>query len=139
MEDHKEVYYNFPIQLLNGFLTDKSECLDNILCYATYVRSQKLIYNTARAQFNAAINYMGWKSANPDCDRKKGKELFESLPEKSPMVGISHTVFWQYYSESRTKWQDVELLGYLALKSIVGQKEYAKTTNNRNHPAKCIL
>jgi hypothetical protein len=37
-------------------------------------------------------------------------------------TGISRTVFWDYYNNEKSQWQITELLGYLAIKSIVGKQ-----------------
>ena len=37
-------YLNFPVQLLQNFLTQTDQCLYNILAFAVYYHSQKLEY-----------------------------------------------------------------------------------------------
>jgi len=45
------------------------------------------------------------------------------------MVGISNKDFFGYYKKEKTEFDKVCLLGFLAIKSILGTKAYCKITN----------
>lgn len=56
---------------------------------------------------------------------KIGGRLYRENRGKAP-TGISRTVFWDYYHNDKSQWQIAELLGYLAIKSIVGKRPSRK-------------
>jgi len=130
MKNNNEIYFNAPVQLLEGFLIDKNKNLDDILYYALYARSLKLDYNSEQERFIAAADYMNVNLINSDMVYIRGKELYNSIDTDSPMIGISRLNFWEFRDNTKSEWDCVCLLGFLALKTIIGNKEYSKTTNN---------
>jgi hypothetical protein len=126
---NKEIYLNFPIQLLDGFMVDYYKVLNNIFDYSVYVKSTTLHGNETK-RINDALGYLDVTAGNKTKTAKNGKELFYSIPEKSPMAGISKTMFFDFYGKKKTDFEKACLLGYLAIRSILGNKKSTKTNNN---------
>ena len=61
--------------------------------------------------------------SNPEALLLNGKELYDSIPLNSPKVGLSLKIYWDYIKNDKTEFEVVCLLGFLALKSILGQKK----------------
>jgi hypothetical protein len=127
----EEKYFNFPIQLLGGFMVDCDKSLMNILHYAIYVQSTKNnLHGSEAKRINDCANYFNVSIGSATNIAKNGKELLDSLPEKSPMAGIRTTMFWDFYKKDKSDFEKACLLGYLAIRSILGNKESTKTNNN---------
>jgi hypothetical protein len=132
-------YYNFPIVLLEEFMVADLRVFKNIHAYATYV--QALTY-CEKEGFDWVVNedvekavtlsdsYFGVKTGDKLNTFETGKELFESIPLKTPKVGLSIDMFLDYYGNDKDDFQKVSLLGFLAIKSILQKKAYCKITNN---------
>ncbi len=127
MEDRKdERYLNFPIKLIQGLLTvDKDIVLNDICDYALYVYSLKLNDGNDDQRKKATIKYF----KITDFNLINGKAIADSLPENSPMTGISLKVFWDYYKQEKTTFECAVLAAYCALKSIIGKQPYIKIDN----------
>lgn len=126
----EEKYFNFPIQLLEGFMIDHQSVLRNILHYAIYAGALKLEFGNEIEKFKSSADFLNVSLANMEVALSNGKMLFESLPSNSPKVGLSTSIFWTYYTEDKSEFEKACFLAFLAIKSIVGRKEYCKTTNN---------
>lgn len=122
-------YFNFPVQLLSGFPDEKTKVLDNIFDYAIYSRSITL-EGDAETTIKDACKFFEVTTGNHRRTRQNGEELFNSIRPGSPMVGISVKMFFEYYSNQKSGFEDVCLLAFLALKSIVQAKAYCKVTNS---------
>lgn len=128
MSDDKERYFNFPIQLLKGFLVDDSKCLANILHYAIYAHSLKLELGTEKARIVSSMDFL-CVSGGEEFVLKNGKKQYEENLQSSPMVGINSSIFWDFKQNHKTEFEKVCLLAFLALKSIIQSKAYAKIDN----------
>lgn len=78
--------------------------------------SDKIVYSN-KWHFN---NEETWEKAI-----RIGGRLYRENRGKA-RTGISRTVFWDYYNNEKSQWQIIELLGYLAIKSIVGKQPSRK-------------
>lgn len=122
-------YFNFPIQLLKGFLISPAECLDNISDYSLvrYARD-----TSGATSVQAISDVCGEFDINPQVAvkvRQNGLKLLREIPERSPMVGLSLKLYWEYYENEKSEFEKVTLLAYLAMKSIVQNKAYYKLEN----------
>lgn len=122
-------YFNFPIQLLTGFMVDSKKSLHDIYCYSAYEHSLKMINDTEIERIIVSAEWFGIKSKDHLSVLKNGKTLYDSIPLKSPKTGINLTIWWDFYNNDKTEFDKICLLGFLALKSIVQQKSYCKTNN----------
>lgn len=125
----EEKYMNFPIQFLSGFLINDSEILTKILHYSIYKHSLKMDFgNDIEKIIQSAKNFSAvLKSAEQVLNN--GKIIHNSIPSNSPIVGLSVAMFWDFYLNEKTEFEKVSLLGFLAIKSILGNKTYCKITN----------
>ncbi|APY11509.1 hypothetical protein BWZ22_09745 [Seonamhaeicola sp. S2-3] len=123
-------YINFPIQLLKGFLIDDTKCLYNIMCYGCYTHSLKHDLAPPYQAFKIANKYFKIPFILDKSSFENGEELYNSIPIKSPKVGISIEMLLDFYNNYKEEFDKVCFLGFLALKSIVQNKTYCKVTNN---------
>lgn len=126
MSDEK--YFNVPVQLFSGFMDDSGICLNNVFNYAIYQHSTKL-EGTQLERFKAACKWYGVTAGDNSKSIAEGKELTECLSNNSPKVGLSLSVFWDFYKNEKSDFDKICLLGYLAIKSILQTKPYWKLDN----------
>lgn len=125
--DAKARFLNFPIVLLRGFMEYHRKCLNDIFLYSVYkmVFSEDAIFENVE-EFNEGFEF----SLNPKyipSIEKKGKELFDSHDGMNyARTGIHIDTFLKF-DEPRNEFDLVCLLLFLALKSIVQKKLYAKS------------
>ncbi|GEM52604.1 hypothetical protein F0358_04885 [Empedobacter brevis] len=124
-------YYNFPIQLVNGFLDDSKKVLIDISHYCIYrVFSDNFEkYSGSFAGYQKACDDFGVEFKNVATAYQNGKTLYDATIDKSPMVGMSSELYWDYMNNEKTDFEKVCLLGDLAFKSILGAKSYIKLDN----------
>ncbi|MBI2721963.1 MAG: hypothetical protein HYX39_07295 [Bacteroidetes bacterium] len=123
-------YFNFPIQLLDGFLNNPQKVLGDISDYALYAHCLKLQDGTETQRIIASAKFFAIKLGNFNNTLNNGRTLYESIEERSPKVGINLSIFWDYYKNEKTEFDKVCLLAFLAIKSIVQNKTYCKVVNS---------
>jgi len=125
----KEIYYNFPVQLLKGFMMDHSQCLLDVLHYVIYEYTLTLTGDRSQKITEAERHYgVSLKSGKTNA-WENGAKLYSDYPGFNPITGISRTLFWSYYGQEKTDYEKVVLLAFLALKSIIGNKSHMKLDN----------
>ena len=124
-------YYNFPIQLINGFLDDSKKVLIDISHYCIYrVFIDNLEkYSGSFTGYQKACDDFGIEFKNVAAAYQNGKTLYEATIDKSPMVGMTSEMYWDYMTNEKSEFEKVLLLGDLAFKSILGAKSYIKLDN----------
>lgn len=125
----KQKYFNFPVQLLEGFMVDSQKVLDNICDFAVYENSLKLDEDSELQNIKQSLKFYHVVSPSLIGVLNSGKLLHDSLPENSPYVGLSLQIFWDFYKNDKTEFDKICLLGFLGIKSIIGTKGYCKITN----------
>lgn len=126
----KEKYFNFPIQLLNGFMIDAKKVLNDISNYAVYENSLKLELGTELEKMKASASFYNINLGSIPSSLKNGKSLYNSTyGNNSPKVGLSMMIFWDFYKNEKTEFDKICLLCFLGLKSIIGRKSFCKVTN----------
>ena len=125
----KEKYFNFPIQLLEGFIINPEKTILNIKDYSVYENSLKLEHGTDLQKIKASASFYEMKLGSVDQTLENGKLLYNSIPTTSPKVGLNLSIWWDFYKNEKTEFDKVCLLGFLAIKSILGTKSYCKVTN----------
>jgi hypothetical protein len=123
-----EKYFNFPVQLLSNFVMDHQKCLQNVLYYSLYKQGLKLTGNQNQ-RIKASAEYFGVSLGNQSEANERGSQLVQDCSSNSPMTGISSTVFWNYCGHEKTEWDKAILLAFLAMKSIIGDKQFIKMDN----------
>lgn len=126
-DDNKKKYFNFPVVFLEGFLIDHKKCLNDILDYAMYAYCLKY---DSDGDVKRAARFFGVSLGNEIRTYRNGNELFDSVPEGLPKVGISKEIFFDYYTNEKSEFQNVTLLAFLAIKSVLQNKAYCKLDNN---------
>lgn len=125
----KQLYFNFPIQILKDFLLHDKKCLKDILYYAIYAHSLKLEGKNPLQKFTNSSSYFGVKLGDIEYAFGQGEELYESISLNAPKTGIERGIYWDFHDNEKTEFEKMCLLAFLALKSILGAKPYTKVTN----------
>lgn len=126
---NREKYFNFPIQLLSGFLIDSRQSLKDIAHYAIYKKYLEA-EGTRDQKMKIAFSFFDFNLKIAEEVLKKGEELYDSLPINSPKTGIRLSIYRDFFRNEKTEFEKICLLGFLALKSILGNKAYCKTAND---------
>lgn len=129
MRKTKQIYFNFPVQLLSGFLVDSNKCLRDILNYAIVCHSNELQHGSELERIKASLDYFAVSISNIRDIAKNGSELIDSIPHRSPIVGINKDVYFDFLENDKSEYEKICLLGFLGIKSIIGDKAYCKMTN----------
>ncbi|MFP3592957.1 hypothetical protein [Chryseobacterium sp. SIMBA_038] len=125
---NKPEYFNFPVTLLDGFLTDSTKVLKNILYYALYHHSLKLEFGDDLELITSSAEFFSVKLGNEHECLKIGEKLYHDYKD-SPKCGLNIATFWDFYKNQKSEFEKVSLLGFLAIKSILGRKTYCKIDN----------
>lgn len=128
MNDKK--YFNFPVQLLEGFMVDDKKVLNNICDFAIYENSLKLNHGTELQKIKESSSFYKVDLADNKRSLDNGLMLYDSIPSKSPYVGLSLSIFWDFYNNDKSEFDKICFLAFLGIKSILGNKAFCKTTNN---------
>jgi hypothetical protein len=129
----EQKYFNFPIQLLQGFLINEAyckQCLHNILHYGIYHRARSLESGEIGDRIKTAADFLSVGNITIKTIKQRGEELMNSIPERPPMVGIGTKIFWDFRNNKKSDFEKVCLLAFLALKSINRSQPYGKADNN---------
>ena len=139
MKKNGEIYYNFPAELMRGFWkseTEKVRCLNDILNYCVYdVWCKKGRCEIVNENFNQFIcKELG---LSVFCDNiskasfyRRTEQLREMYDHNSfcgLFFSISRTMYFDFYEMETTIEERTGLLAYLAVKSILGTRGFAKT------------
>lgn len=127
MSDEK--YFNFPVQLLSGFMINSEKAIGNIKDYAVYENSLKLEHGTDLQKIKDSASFYNMTLGSEKNTFDNGKQLYNSLPENSPKVGMNLSIWWDFYKNEKTEFDKICLLAFLSIKSLIGAKAYYKATN----------
>ena len=120
------IYFNFPVVLLKDAFGDIKGIMEGIVCYCIYRIS---LEGCCEEKIKNAANYFEIEPKNEEAIYEKGKLLYESTIKDKVMVGINKKILLDFYGNHKTNDEIAVLLAFLAFKSIIGRKKYAKTTN----------
>lgn len=132
-----QIYFKFPIELLQGVIfgkKDKRTFLNEALYYSIYAYSEELRdkneYDETNIQrFNKAAKFLNVTLGNQEKSFAMGESVYHDHSENRCIVNLNIDIFWQFYKEEKSDFDWHCLLAFLALKSIIGRKPYAKTNN----------
>lgn len=122
-------YFNFPVVLLENFLTDHEKCLEDIIAYAIYTHSLKLENGNQTKKINDSASYFNVQLGSAAQINYTGKTLHDSIDLKCPKVGLSTSIYWDFRNNEKNEFDKVCLIAFLAIKSIIQQKPYIKIDN----------
>lgn len=128
-------YFNFPVCLLEDWMTNIKYCLNKISHYSVYayyatIRDEDEDEDEDQLTFERAANKFNIEFGNKETAWKTGKKLYESIPSNAPYTGIRLGTYWEFYKNEKTEFENVTLLAHLAIKSILADKAYCRITNN---------
>lgn len=124
-----EKYFNFPIQLLDGFMIDKDSVLNNICIYAIYEHSLSLELGTELENMTDSAKFFNMNLGSVKHSFDRAEILYNRIPKNSPKVGLNFSIFCDFFNNDKTEFDKICLLAFLGIKSILGAKTYQKTTN----------
>lgn len=107
-------------------MTDPENSLDKILSFVTWQ------HNEGKLSEKETADYLGVKYRNFQNALQSGKSIKESylkFHNSSPWTGLNRDVYWQFKGHNRSEWDKAVLLAFLAFKSIIGNKQWYKITN----------
>ena len=139
MKKDGKIYHSFPAVLMYGFWKSdewKTYCLDNVLDYCAYEvwcekgRGGKVDTEDFHNLICKELGLSRYKYKSKSAFYEATKELREQFDPNSYdglYWCISHKMFFDFYDNYKTKEERAGLLAYLAIRSIIGQRAYAKT------------
>lgn len=78
-----QVYFNFPIELLDGFMIDSDRALINILDYACYVEAEKQYYGNIEDKMNEVAGILNVSFGSYERTYNDGKKLYRNSNRKA--------------------------------------------------------
>ncbi len=139
MKKNGEIYFNYPGELMRGFWkseVEKVRCLNEIVKYCAYdVWCKKGRCEIVNENFNQFICEelgltMFCNGASKATFYRITTELREMYDHNSfsgLFFSISSTMYFDFYKKEKTIEERTGLLAYLAVKSILGTRGFAKT------------
>lgn len=125
----KKIYYNAPCGLFHGFLDDNSRqgVLTDVFCFVCF---QEYLKHTSikdeDERFQKVRDILNFGDGNKEYIISRGKSL-ASLHANEPFFSIPRDTYWKFRDTFKSDEECSMLIAYLALKSICGQKHWAKT------------
>lgn len=74
-----------------------------------------------------SIKYLTEKSNNPAIILHNGKETEKRIKEKEPFVSVKIDLLFSFFKKDKEDYEKIQLVAYLAIRSIIGEKDYVKT------------
>ena len=130
MDKPERTYFNFPVCLLSDIHLECSRVIDEIIDYALYKHTLKLEYGYGTNLMLSASKWFGVTLKNPEHNYYKGRNIYDSIPDNTPMTGIEINMLFDFYKNYKTDYEVTVLTAFLALKSILGTKPYCKTNKD---------
>ena len=128
----KEIrYFNFPIQLIRGASKDISKVCWDIICHSLYNYALKASALPTDEDFKMATDYyrMPIRDTSIKTALKNGRTLYDSIPSRSPIAGISSDVVLDYYQNDKSEFEIACFCAYAGVKSYLGKDPCKKITN----------
>lgn len=147
--ENNERFFNFPVKMMQGVLlgkTDKNTFLKDVIVYASYWKflelgkedvQDKLEYKETEKQRMLRVSRF-YKFSTPDAEKliKRGEEIHLMYMNEKIYTGINTKIYWDFREDTEKIYpekSDFEwrcLFAILALKSIIGRKDFVKTNNH---------
>lgn len=131
MAGDEKKYINFPICLLKGIFEDKSKCLKDILYFHlyNYALNDTTFDIKLYERFKRAADYFGFELFPIQKVYDKARELcYANTKEKQPFSSMTTDILRDFLYNDKSRDELVEMLGYLAIRSIVGERVYRRST-----------
>lgn len=133
-----ERYLNFPIALMKNVKTnsERNEFLSCVLYYhlakhCLKIEDCNMFDETEDQRFKRSAGFYNI-TMNGDVKNRRveGEKLLKKYEKENVYSGINTKVFWDFYNQDKTEFEWNCLFAYLGLKSIIGNKDFAKSNNN---------
>jgi len=122
-------YLTFPVCLLKDAFDKIKDTCDNIFDYAIYKYSLTLD-GTERERMEAALDYYKITPGNLEIMTRNGKNLVNSIPDRSPLTSINKDRIFDFYKNQKSEFNVACFCAFAAIKSILGKKGFCKTNKN---------
>jgi hypothetical protein len=116
------IYFNVPIALFAGFMSNSIGCLNTVVEYA-------ILDKAAKGNMTASEAAKALGVSIPSIEYYE-RMLVSFTPARSPIVGVNAALVWDYKDGYKTDFEKACFLAFIALKSILGGKPYCKATND---------
>ena len=129
----RQLYFNAPVQLLQGAFFDLRKALNDICEYSIYSRCIQEHYLDDSESFKSVASSDFCVQINNKNSFLNGKKLFEKYANMNcPIISLRIEKFWEYYKANNLTEFDIAcFLCYLAVKSIGGKSKCFFT--NKKH------
>lgn len=139
MSDKEQLYFNFPVKMMQGVLLGNESKRNNFLSEVLYYHIQNHAYTledlneyeeTQAQLFKRSAEF--WNvdlNGGEESKVQKAIDLHTTYSNAKVFVGLNKEIFWDFYKNEKTQFDWECLFAYLALKSIIGKKRYCKTDN----------
>jgi len=128
MTDENFKYCIFPVSLIRGAFSDISAVIDCIFKYVVFKHTEKLKHETELEKMKAAANVFNITfGCGIEEALKAAKRLECNFDLKTPQVRLGKDMLWDYYKNHKDEFSIACFCAFCAIKSILGNKEYAKT------------
>jgi hypothetical protein len=102
----------------------------DILDYSIYARAIEKESGNINESIIAALKYYNITNGNIEQINQFGEMLYNSIPLKSPKVGIKYEMLNDFYLNDKTEFEIVVFCAFCAVRSFLLFKAYFKATNN---------
>jgi hypothetical protein len=126
--DKDITYLPFPVTFLQTAFNDIREVCNDIMDYAIY-RKCLDEEGAKHIRIKKSASFYGITLGDYDNTYQNGEQLYRSTPENTPITAINKDILFDYYKNHKTEYEIICLCAFLAIKSIIGPKPYAKVTN----------
>ena len=126
----KKIYFNAPCGLFRGFLEDelsRKRVLNDVLdfeCFRQFIKLSDI--KDEEIRFQRVRDILILKNGDRESTIERGKSL-ALLHANEPFFSIPRDTYWEFYNTFKSGEECAMLVAYLALKSICGKKQFAKT------------
>lgn len=130
-----EKYYNFPITMLASWYGEfhkKNTFLDDAINYHIYsysLKEEQTSFEDLEDIFDKSSDYFGVAKWGAGGGFNKAKKTYQTYKNSRVFVGVSKTMYWDFYKEEKTEHEWNCLIAHLALRSISGNKSVTKSDN----------
>ena len=127
------IYFNFPIQLLDGFLESDEKarkCLKDVIDFTVIHHATTSTSDGSHTdKIKIASNKFCVQLGSVTESIKNYKRIVESIPKPFVMTAIKKATYWDFYENKKTEFEKAVLLAHLSLKSVLIKHKYAKYNN----------
>lgn len=122
-----ERYIQFPLFLIRDMFLNKQKSMSKIITFGIYNYSRTFKNCEAKIAINDALESLNI-TGNIDYILKEGKKI---KPHNDPQPSINTSLLFDFRDKDKTEFEIAQLLAYIAIRSILGKRQYVKT--NKAH------